>query len=112
MDIKVSKREGVVVLALNGRLDSLSSRELDQELKELMECGEKSFILDFENVKYISSAGLRSTLAATKRLKGMEGLLSITSLRNAVREVFEISGSISILSVLDTVESALEAHNR
>ena len=112
MVIKTSKEKGVVVLALNGRLDSLSSRELDRKMEKLVGSGESSFILDFENVEYISSAGLRSILAATKRLKGVEGVLSLTSLKHAVREVFEISGSVSILNVFDTVESALEAHNR
>ena len=107
MEIEVSKREGAVVVALDGWLDSVTSGELDQEMVRLIGDGEKYFVLDFEKVEYISSAGLRTILSANKKLKGSGGRLSVASLRHAVREVFEISGSTNIVRVFESVESAL-----
>ena len=72
-----------------------------------MDQGEKVVIVDFAGLDYISSAGLRSILSASKKLKGKEGSILLASLKDIVKEVFEISGFSTILPIYESVEIAL-----
>jgi anti-anti-sigma factor len=107
MEIQKRKEKDVTVIGVKGRLDAVSSPELEKELTGLMEEGETLFVLDFGALDYISSAGLRTILAATKKLKEKNGKLLLTSLKDVVKEVFDISGFSTIIPILDTVETAL-----
>jgi anti-anti-sigma factor len=57
---------------------------------------------------YISSAGLRSILMAAKQVKAKNGRLLIAGMKEAVREVFNLSGFFSILHICETEEDALK----
>lgn len=107
--MKITKRkEGkAMVIAVEGRLDAVSAPAFDTELDTLLEAGEKTLVLDFQNLEYISSAGLRSILAVTKRLRGLEGRIALCSLKDIVREVFQISGFNKIIPIFDSPDEAL-----
>ncbi|MFH1350074.1 MAG: STAS domain-containing protein [Pseudomonadota bacterium] len=107
MEIETRKEKNALVFSVKGRMDAVSSPEFDKELAELMAKGEKYFVIDFSKLDYISSAGLRSILAAAKKLKEKEGRLSLAALKDVVKEVFEISGFSSILPIYESVESAV-----
>ncbi|HNT56670.1 MAG TPA: STAS domain-containing protein [Syntrophales bacterium] len=107
MKITKHKEGKAMVIAVEGRLDAVSAPAFDKELEELIEAGEKYLVLDFQNLEYISSAGLRSILAVTKRLKGLEGRIALSSLTDIVGEVFEISGFNKIIPIYDSPEEAL-----
>ena len=107
MEINVTKQGNTVVVSLTGRMDAISSPEFDREMDRLISEGNKNFILDFSLLEYISSAGLRSVLSASKRLKSEQGKLFLASLRDVVKEVFDISGFTKIIPFYDSVESAL-----
>ena len=107
MEIQKKKEKETVVVSVKGRLDAVSSPEFEKELAALMAEGESIFILDFGSLDYISSAGLRSILAATKKLKEKKGKLLLASLKEVVKEVFDISGFSAIIPIHDTVEAAL-----
>ena len=107
MEIQKKKEKETVVVSVKGRLDAVSSPEFEKELAALMAEGESIFVLDFGGLDYISSAGLRSILAATKKLKEKKGKLLLASLKEVVKEVFDISGFSAIIPIHDTVEAAL-----
>ena len=107
MKITKRKEEKAMVIAVDGRLDAVSAPDFDKELDTLIEAGEKILVLDFQNLEYISSAGLRSILAVTKRLKGLEGRIVLSSLKDIVGEVFEISGFNKIIPIYGSPEEAL-----
>ena len=107
MEIQKKKEKEAVVVSVKGRLDAVSSPEFEKELAALMAEGESIFILDFGSLDYISSAGLRSILAATKKLKEKKGKLLLAPLKEVVKEVFDISGFSAIIPIHDTVEAAL-----
>ena len=106
MDIKVDKQDDIIILSLVGRMDAVSSPEFDKKLDGLISEGNKQFILDLSSLDYISSAGLRSVLLVSKRLKQEKGNLMLACLKDMVKEVFDISGFSSIIPIYDTVESA------
>ena len=92
MEIIEKKQNEISIFKLAGRLDSNTSPEFETKLFDAIEKGSKNVIVDFEDLDYISSAGLRVILKATKTLKGSEGTFMLCSMKDYVKEVFEISG--------------------
>lgn len=97
-----------LVVALDGRLDSTNAKSLEEELMPLIGA-RNAVVLDFEKLTYISSAGLRTILLTGKRLRGNAGVLALCNLPPSIREVFEISGFLSIFQVHDNRAAAVEA---
>lgn len=108
MDVLERRMEGIVVLSLIGRLDSNTSDEFERMLLEKVHEGETRFVLDFEELDYISSAGLRVLLKATKELKKTSGRLCLCSIRDYIREVFDMSGFSSFLPIHPDVQESLK----
>jgi anti-sigma B factor antagonist len=108
MDITETKHEQYSVFKLNGRLDSNTAMGFEQKLFDCIENGTQRLILDFQDLDYISSAGLRVILKATKNLKGAEGKLVLCSMQDYVKEVFEISGFDSFLPIEATLDDAVK----
>lgn len=107
MKIRTRKEKNAIVVSIKGRMDAVSSSDFEKQLSELMAEGEKDFIIDFGELDYISSAGLRSILTTLKDLKGKNGGLLLCSLKDLVKDVFDISGLSHIIPIYETVESAL-----
>lgn len=97
MEINKTLKENRLVLKLNGRLDTKTAPELDKVLKNDIS-GVKDLVLDFEELEYISSAGLRSILWAQKNMD-KEGTLKIKNVNNLIMEIFEATGFVNILTI-------------
>jgi anti-sigma B factor antagonist len=82
---------------IKGRLDTLTSPELEEKLEPELEDTEK-LIFDFEGLEYISSAGLRVLLSAIKVMEE-QGEMSVKNVRPEVMEVFEVTGFVDFLNI-------------
>ena len=82
---------------LGGRLDTTTAPQLESEVK-LNLVGVKTLILDFAELEYLSSAGLRVLLALQKSMN-KQGQMIIRHVNETVREIFELTGFIDILTV-------------
>jgi anti-sigma B factor antagonist len=109
MDITETKHDQYSVFKLNGRLDSNTAMGFEQKLFESIENGAQRLILDFQELDYISSAGLRVILKATKSLKSADGKLVLCAMQDYVKEVFEISGFDSFLPIEPTLDDAVKS---
>ena len=109
MQITVKTTNEVKVLAFEGRLDTGTSPDAQQQLTRLIEEGETKILVNLEKVDYISSAGLRVLLVVAKQLKTTDGELRICSLNEVVKEVFDISGFDMILPISTSESEALES---
>ena len=107
MEIIENQKEGISIFKLNGRLDSNTSPALEKKLVSAIENGTRSMVIDFENLDYISSAGLRIILKTAKDLKRTEGNIVLCAMQDYVREVFEIAGFDTFLPIFSTVDEAL-----
>lgn len=107
MDITTRSQQGVIVVAVAGKLDSNTSPEAQRALDAILAGGGKKIVVDFTGLDYISSAGLRVLLGAAKRLSGAGSALRLFGLNDTVREVFQISGFATILHVFPTEADAL-----
>lgn len=99
INIATSRLASSATLSLTGRLDGLSSPELEQQVSALIASGVRTLTLDLSGLDYVSSAGLRVFIIAAKKLKASGGAAHFTSLTPAVRDVFHISGLLTALGV-------------
>jgi anti-anti-sigma factor len=108
MNIKEERVGDIVVVAPVGRIDSTTSHTLDAHLVGLTDEGRHRIVVDFAEVDYISSAGLRVMLTLAKRLREGRGRLAICSLGTSVRQVFELAGFLSLFLVRPSRDRAIE----
>ena len=108
MEIVASKSGTTLVVTMHGRLNAASTEALQEQLLAHVDAGEKAILLDLAGVDYISSAGLRTLLIATKRMQANDGRLAICSLTDNVREVFRMSGFDSIIEVHPDLATAFQ----
>lgn len=107
MTIPSEKFGDVLIASPKGQLNSTNAAAAEAELVQQVTQGERLLALDFSQLDYISSAGLRVVLVLAKRLKQADGKLVLFGLQPHVREVFEISGFLAILTVCDSRDQAL-----
>ena len=95
MNITFNKKDGELVVSLEGRLDTVTAPEAESLLAK--EYGGITFLtLDCEKLIYVSSAGLRVFLMAQKKMRSSMKLVNVCEL---VMEVFEITGFTEILTI-------------
>ena len=97
MTIEKKMNGTALEIALEGRLDTMTSPELEAELKQSMP-GAESLTLDFSKLEYISSAGLRVLLSAHKAMSAKGGM-KVTHVNEVIGEVFEVTGFADILTI-------------
>ncbi len=91
-------RDGsALTLAPEGRLDTITSPELEKVLKESLD-GVSELTLDLGKLDYISSAGLRVLLAAQKTMN-RQGSMKIVHVCDTIMEIFEVTGFLDILTI-------------
>ena len=97
------------LLSVENRPDSNTSEAFEQLIMSHIDSGTKQLVVDFNKLDYISSAGLRVLLMVAKRLKSESGEFTLCGLKSHIRGVFEISGFLSILTVVDDIDAAIIA---
>lgn len=108
MEVTEKRQDGVVILVPKGRLDSNTSDDFEKRLLGLVNAGETSLIIDFKDLDYISSAGLRVLLKTAKELKRKNGQLAFCAVKDYIREIFELSGFVSFFPIHPTLEESLK----
>jgi anti-anti-sigma factor len=111
-EYRLSNELGLKCLHLKGRIDSMSATEIQQQVNGLILAGERRFVTDFEEVNYISSAGLRVFLAAQKQLSKAGGEIILFKMPPDVLRIFKMSGFeqlFRIASSEEEIQSALQA---
>ena len=89
MNITESNVNGIVTLQIEGWLDTVSSAELGEKVDAVTEAN--AFILDFDGVEYMSSAGLRQVVAAHKKAKSLDADFSVINICPAVMSIFKMT---------------------
>ncbi len=97
LNIEKTNNGGALVVSLDGRLDTITAPQLEQELGASLE-GVTALTFDMEKLDYISSAGLRVLLSAQKRMNS-QGSMKVTHVCETVMEIFEVTGFTDILTI-------------
>jgi len=109
MEINEKKVKDITVLALSGRLDTLSSGMLDEKLKEIINNNVNKISIDFSELDFISSSGLRVLLTTAKKVKSSNGRLALSTLKEQVKEVFDVAGFTMLFSIFPSQQDALNS---
>ena len=97
MTISKTQNGSVLEIALEGRLDTMTAPDLEEELKKSLG-GVETLTFDFSKLEYISSAGLRVLFYAHK-VMAPKGGMKIRNINEIVQEVFEVTGSMDVLTI-------------
>jgi anti-anti-sigma factor len=98
----------VCIVSLAGRIDSSNAADFMTRLNGLITSGEKSIVVDFANVLYLTSAAFRALLVATDEAERRAARLALCSLASQVRELFEMGGLLDAFTILGSREEALQ----
>lgn len=98
MNITKNYNEKELTLSVEGRIDTITSQELDEEIQNEMGNFE-SLIMNFADLEYISSAGLRVLISTQKKLKADNIPFTIRNVNDTISEIFRMSGFDKILKI-------------
>ncbi len=97
MTIEKNLNGSELTVAIVGRLDTTTAPQLEAEFKQNIG-GVEKLVLDFANLEYLSSAGLRVLLAAQK-VMNKQGEMIIRNVNDTINEIFDVTGFIDILTI-------------
>jgi len=107
LQIDSEDKPPVKILRLEGRLDATSAPNLEQVLNEHTSKEGTKILLDFSRIEYLSSAGMRLLLSASKKAKASGGVVAFCSLNEDVMEIIKMAGFERILQIYSTEQEAL-----
>ena len=96
MNIKKKKTGSTLTVSVNGRIDTATAPEFDADVTQNLD-GITNLILDFKDVNYVSSAGLRVLLSLQKKMMAA-GEMKLIHVNEAVSDVFEVTRFDEILT--------------
>jgi anti-sigma B factor antagonist len=108
MEITERRTADIVTLSLSGKLDPMTAKMFEKNILTKIESGDRRFVIDLAQLDYISSSGLRVFLNAAKRLDTGNGKIVLCTLKDSVREVFDIAGFSSIFSIYGSHDEAIQ----
>jgi anti-sigma B factor antagonist len=109
MDLSDETRAGVTVVKARGRLDAASSGMFAERLGGLVSGAQPRLVIDFAEVDFVSSAGLRAVLILVKKVKAANGMFALCAVQGPVREVLDITGFTTMIAIHPELSSALAA---
>ena len=107
--INEEKIEDVVILKLQGLVDSGTSQLIEGHLNDLISDGNVKIVVDLDLVDYISSAGWGIFVGEIKGVRASDGDIKLASMRPDVREVFDLLEFNTLLTPYDSRGDALAA---
>jgi anti-sigma B factor antagonist len=97
LNIKKNLDDTKLTVYLEGRLDTTTAPQLEESMKESIN-GVTELVMDFEKLEYISSAGLRVLLSCQK-IMSKQGSMKVVHVSDLIKEIFEVTGFIDILTI-------------
>lgn len=105
--VYVEQKAGVSIVNLQGRIDASNSNQIHEKIMDEIEKGTNRIVINFREVSYISSAGLRILVYTSKQLKKSEGHLSLCAMDKNIEKIFQISGLIELFSIQEDLDKSL-----
>jgi anti-sigma B factor antagonist len=110
MTINIDSEGNIVIISLNGRLDTMHFPLVDKELTSQIANNRKEIVLDCLNMDYVSSSGLRILLKALKEMETAKGRLTICSLQPQIAQIFKISGFDHLFEIYPGRQEAVASY--
>lgn len=110
MNIKQESEGNIVILSLEGRLDTLNYAQLDNEMNSLLKNNHKDVVIDCQELDYVSSSGLRILLKSLKMITAVQGRFTICNLQPQIIQIFKISGFDSLFELYPGRKEAVSSY--
>jgi anti-sigma B factor antagonist/stage II sporulation protein AA (anti-sigma F factor antagonist) len=110
MDMKTATQDGVTIVTPVGRVDTSTAKAFEDGVMGAVAANNKVAIA-FNEIDYISSAGLRVVLMAGKKLTASKGTLVIINIPEKILTIFKMSGFDKILKICPTFEESKSFFN-
>ena len=107
MNVTAERQDGVVSLLVSGRVDGANAPQFGEAVRAAIKDNDRAVIMDFENVTYISSTGLRVLLILVRELLRREITVSLCTMSDQVQKVVRISGFDKLIPVHPSRAAAL-----
>ncbi len=98
MTVKFTKQEDSLTVSIEGRLDTLTAPELEEQLEPELDEAE-TLTFDLSLLDYISSAGLRVLLGAVHIMQDKGEVVTVRNVKQEVMDVFEVTGFTDFLNI-------------
>jgi anti-anti-sigma factor len=109
MEIWENRQGNVVILAVHGKLDAVTSALFEERVLPMLDKGEKNFLIDLAHLDYISSAAMRRLLVLAKGAGQAGGKVVLVALQSHIREIFELAGFTQVFPIHASHEEALRS---
>ena len=109
MDLRESVAGNVTILEVAGRIDSTTAPTFSTRLMAAVNAPQNRVVIDLKQVQYISSAGFRVLLIASKRTEEANGRLALCGMSGEVRRLFDIAAFTDLFTILASRAEALAA---
>jgi anti-sigma B factor antagonist len=108
MDISEDRKADAVILSVSGKLDATTAKTFEDRILGVINGGTQRLVVDLSQLDYISSSGLRVFILAAKRLQTVDGKIVLCSMKDHVRQVFDLAGFSSMLSIYASRDEAIK----
>jgi len=108
-NIFTTQQNQTSIVSIKGQIDASNSNKIHTTIMDKIKTGCNSMILDFSEVNYISSAGLRILIYASKTISKKSGNFSICSLSKEVEQIFQVTGLDKILDTYKDLKANLDS---
>ncbi|MCE5215009.1 MAG: STAS domain-containing protein [Methanobacterium sp.] len=112
MDINSERKGEILIISPKIRLDAYGAIKLDDVLKKQLKDHDFAVIFDLEEVKYLSSGGIRTFLETQKKLEKNDGNITLCNVKKYPREVLEMAGFDQIFPIYSTLEDAIASYKK
>lgn len=111
MEVTESRQDGCVLFRIRGKIDTNTAPDLEEQVIPLIAQGQRRLIFDLSEVEYVSSAGLRIFLLASRKLARTDPRVALAAVPDHIKQVFDVAGFSSLFSFYTTTEEALRVLN-
>ncbi len=109
LDVRTKSENDLHIVEIEGEVDLYSSPELRKVLLQLTKEKTKTILVDLEKVKYMDSSGVATLVEALQQVRKYQGMLKLVNLRDAVKDVFELSRLDKVFDIYASIEEATKA---
>lgn len=109
MEMLERMEDGITVIEVVGRADSLTAPDLGEKLTALLSTPQQRVLIDFSRLDYISSAGFRVLFMASKHARASGARMAICGLNTKANELFAIADFHKLITVVATREEGVAA---
>ena len=109
MDLHEDTSGDVTILEITGRIDSTTAPVLGEKLSAELATPQRRIVLDLRQLEYISSAGFRVLLLASRRAEEAGTRFALCSVTGKVRQLFDVGGFLDLFPISGSREEAITA---